>query len=211
HPRYSYAHRLLGICYYRKQDLKNAETEFKQALKDPEDIKARFFIAKIYLARERKEEAREVYDELRRMAPDSEEVKLLDQEFAESQKPEPEQKIAEPLDVETILKELTAITGIDGALLIESDGLLIAAENVNNSEEIAGLISGIANQCWLTGSDFSIGDVESFSITMDNQNLISIIGPDAILTVTTKAKSAEGLATLYSARFHNRIKDLLRE
>ncbi|HID31823.1 MAG TPA: hypothetical protein EYP24_00400, partial [bacterium (Candidatus Stahlbacteria)] len=115
----------------------------------------------------------------------------------------------EALDVTPLLKELVSLPAIDGVILLEKDGLTIASEGVEESEELAAIISGIANQSLTTGSEFNIGDLESFTVITPHRRFINIVGPDAILTLISGPDGGEGLATLYGTKIHSRIISIL--
>jgi len=205
HPEYTYAHRLLGICYFQLKDLAGAERELKLALRDSSDLTARYYLARVYLLQNRIDDAKATLDEINRIDPDSKEAFEIRKELAHLTGEETEEVVG----VTQILKELISLPAIDGAILLEKDGLPIASEGVAEDEELSGFISGIANQSSLTGAEFGIGEVESFSITTKGRCLINIVGPDAILTILTNHLDREGLAALYGTRFSERIRAFL--
>lgn len=112
--------------------------------------------------------------------------------------------------IEVILNKLIENTNSDSAIIVNSEGLTIAAVNAENESRISVMIASLHSMGEKFSLDLNKGTVEQFYIkTSAGYLLLKDISDNAIIGLIAKDNSKLGLLMMYLDNATNEIATLL--
>jgi len=226
HPTYATARIVMGQIHEALGDVEAAEREYEAALAlDPQNVMARMSLGEVLLRQDRRADARIHFEHVLFLNPTHAAARHL-VEVADGRRPMPRQEpiaerpapasaqepVAPPSagDIESLLRSLGELPGVLAAMLVGSDGLLIASElNAAMDEEAFGaLVSEVGDAMGRCARRMGMGEFERSVIEGANGRMVLRRADSRVLVVATEYGVRLGMVNMLMDRGANCLEAL---